>query len=389
MSGSYDVTVGHEVPEGADLHNKKQRSVMVLNSSFIKTLSFSLFLCAGAQVQAQSDFGVYLDVESFTYSEPVSIDMAIEDWLGPDFERGDNQWTSNWAEAGFRWKNWSVGYLLREDYDLQFSEDLSELYWKTENKRPLDVGREYDVLLKVNSFSGEGFRFAFRDRKNHTFYQVGISYFEAQQLMDGELSGTAIATSTSDYDFNGEVLYHYHEDVLFDRPVTAPQGTGYALDATLKWDYEDHALFVNIKDLYGRIYWKDAPYTVGIANSNNTSIDSKGFKVVKPALSGVEGYDKEYVQKLSPRWHAEYDYSLNKYLSVGAAGHYQYDQFLYGVSVALGQKTGIRFTYWPEAELYQVHTSIAGFRVGLGANTTEVEAIDNVWLTISWDIGRF
>lgn len=339
--------------------------------------------------QAKAELGVYLDVESYSYSEPVSIDMAIEDWHGPDFERGDNQWSSNWAEAGVRWKNWSFGYVLRQDYDLRFSEDLSELYWKTENKKSFDVGRSYDVYLKINSFSSEGFRFAFRNHFEDVFYQVGISYLQAQDLMDGELDGTALATSGSDYDFEAEVLYHYYEDVLFDRQVIAPDGEGFAIDATVKWENDSHFLYLQVKDLYGRIYWENAPYTVGVANSDNSTVDGNGYIVINPALSGVEGYDDEYVQKLTPRWHGEYDYSLNKYFSVGVVGHHQYDQFLYGFSVSLGKATGLKFTYWPDSELYQLHTSIAGVRLGIGANSSVAEEIDNVWLSLSWDIGRY
>lgn len=321
---------------------------------------------------ANDSLGVYFKLESFTYSETVPIDAALHEWETTDFESGDRQWSWNWLEMGVQWGHFSLGYLWREEYDLRFSPDTAELYWRTANQLDLAPNTDYEIDLRARHFQASGLRFAFRNHHAFTVmaldYQLGFARFEAQDLIDGRLVGRGRTINNRDYDYVAELNYHYSEDRLFERQVEAPSGTGYAVDLALQAEYRQHRLSVVATDLVGAIYWRDAPYTEGTLNSDNKRYDASGYVRVNPTLSGYEGVSDEFRQPLQTRITADYDYAVSDRLAVGLMLQQQYDQALLAPSVALLASHALKLGYWPQTEMLQLQWRTPGWVISLGAD---------------------
>ena len=233
--------------------------------------------------------GVYIDTDLFAYSEPVTIKGAYNNWSGP-FRGGGTAFTHNRVETGVTYKTWSLGILKRYDYEMEFSPDTAEFAYRVENKQPLEVGRTYHLDLKARHSYSDGVRLSHQYQPTSNLQLMwGVSYLQGRTLTEGVLKGTVTALAEGDYDFEFDVDYLYSEDVLFDRAVQGPQGEGYSVDLNIDWQpLDDLTTSLTIKDLYGRIYWNNAPRTTATATSSVKEYDEQGFVVFKPALTGFE-----------------------------------------------------------------------------------------------------
>ncbi len=246
-----------------------------------------------------------MDLSSFTYTEPVTIKGAFDQWSGA-FRGGHRQWTANWAEIGITGGGFSLGYLYRRDYDIRFSTDTASVYYRSENKLPMDGQRDYDLELRAHSFEAKGLRL--RRCGQDVFGGgskgcLGLSFFTTRALLDGELRGTARASDDgTGVAYTAEVDYFYTEDHLFDRRVNAPMGQGYAVDVSLSGTVAKLRYTLDVRDLLARLHWDEAPFTTAVARSSQDTYDEQGRWRIAPAVSGVEGY-RDHVQRLSPRVH--------------------------------------------------------------------------------------
>lgn len=346
---------------------------------FNRAASAALFLLVAGQGFSATQWpGPYFVVDGFAYSETVPLESALHDWEGDAFRPGERQWAWSWLEAGVQWGNFSLGYVLREHYDLRFTPDTADLYWRNANQTDLPVDRVYDLNLYADHFKAQGMRVAFLDgvEFNHfgsLQYRVGVSYWQADDLINGTLVGQAQAIADNDYVYQADLAYHYSEDRLFERQVAEPDGSGYSIDLALAWQSEQHKVTLDIKDLWGEIVWEQAPYTVGTLNSNNRTYDANGYVRINPTLSGYEGISDQYKQALVMRWDASYRYELEAY-GVGVLLQRQFDQTFYGGAVYFGRGHGFSVSYWPEPEMIGFAWRRSGWQVGVAADSLTDDA---------------
>lgn len=331
----------------------------------------------------------YLHVESMSYSQPVSIQAAISQWHG-DFYGGTRQWSFNTLEAGVEMANWSLGAFYRRDYDLRFSRDTAEAYYLTQNHQKLTAGRTYRIDLRASSFSAKGVRATWRFRPSGGWHmRVGVSLFQASDLIDGSLQGDLSALDANSYDYRAGVDYHYSRDYLFKRQVAPPTGLGSSLDFGFSGELSPWIrVHGHVTDLLGRIWWKDAPYTVATANSSHREYyDSQGNVHFNPLVSGYEGISDSYVQNLTPRFSGQLDLGRLHQINGIVALQYQYGQTLAGVGMSsrLGSYS-INAVAWPQVNALSLGVSRGRYRIQVAASNLAFSKMRTLWLQL--DVGQ-
>ena len=331
----------------------------------------------------------YFEMDSFISSEPVSIDATSNDWQGDYHPNGEKQTASVWIESGFKKNNWSLGALYREEHQLTFSSDAADLYHTVVTDQALSQNRHYNLELDAYRFRGVGARLAKQFKpKNNLELSVGTSLFYATNLLEGELTGSAIANSADNYSYQFEGDYVYEEDLLFNRPNTeSASGVGLALDVAMNWKPTQQTnIALKVKDLAGVIHWRDAPYTKAQANSDRTTTDANGFSSVNPILSGFEGYKSSYTQNLrtSVDLSAQYQFQNTAYTASAKAKYInELNLFALGGSKKLS-KGELSFHYWPQIKTLE--TGFQGKNVGFtfGIDQLDISETQTVWLTLKY-----
>jgi len=235
-------------------------------------------------------------------SRPMAMTSFADDW-DSHFSGGSSALAFSWSEVGVGFQGWFVGMLWRQDYYLNFHPDTAEFYYLTENKKPLEYGRDYIIDLSVKHSNSKGLRIRRQlvDRSDFKL-TVGVSYLQAVQLFHGRLTGKIVAKTRNDYDFdNIQLDYVYYDDKLFDRQVEAPTGSGYTADVNVFFQLNNRmSLTLQVTDIYSAIRWRDAPGTQAQLISDNKTYDENGYVNVDPALQGRHS-QQNYVQSLPMR----------------------------------------------------------------------------------------
>ena len=318
-----------------------------------------ILICYTASTAAADDYRPYTTLQSINYSQPISLASMLGEW-NPPFKGGDKALTFNKAEIGVMGNGWQFGIFKRYDYFLKFSRSTAELYYLTENHLPLEAGKNYPLRIEARHQLSRGLRLGFQ-RNISPSLKVGLaaSYLQGMELVDGKLDGNAVSTGDKDYDFQFDVDYTYSRDVLFERHTPAPQGDGYSLD--LKLDWRPTMRFtgrLTVIDLLGKLYWKDAPYTVATASSDTKTYDSDGYVRYKALISGYES-NKDYVQKLPRKIFisTQYQYSdstellfeaqdlvIQRFTSLGAGWRQAQDSHLQGLYNFTAKAVTLRYS---------------------------------------------
>jgi hypothetical protein len=327
----------------------------------------------------------YLVLDSFSYSEPYSINNALNGGQDP-FVRGDSALTHNWAEIGASYKKFAVGYLNRYDYDLRFSEDTAEFYHLINNRKPLPLGREYDLSLSVKHYRTEGVRVSYTfDPLKSLRLNVGLSYLKGVTLTDGSAQGNATILDQGDYDFRFNVDYYYSQDLLFERKVQEPQGQGYSLDFAFDWAISPKVgLNVRAVDVIGQINWQDAPNTRATASSAVKQYDSNGYLIYQPVLSGYE-LNNDYTQQLKPQIKALLAYQWNSdFALLGQAYRFYYDNFYQlGLRYALSSKVDLRTLYMFETDAVSLGLNTKYFNLMITSDSFNIDKAHTFALSIN------
>lgn len=322
---------------------------------------------------SHADYGGYAHGEVLLYSEPVSIDAAIDDWDG-DFKGGEIQWAYAWAEAGVKWKQWSLGALYRHEIALLFDRDTAELYYRTEHDLPLDTGREYRIDIEAQRFSARGLRAAWRLDPTPEFQlAIGASLFNTQHLQDGRLQGEAIGTGGDDYSFRGAIRYRYDEDHVFRHDADAPDGRGWAVDLYMRWHREDlFDVSLKIVDLLGKIHWDDAPYT----NAEGFSAEGIG------GLVGVMG-EKDHTQDLEPRFDLNAGVTITGPFEGKGRLLCQYGECLYGLGFGTPYT---RVLYWPDTEGFELRLGNHRYYVALMTDDIDPKDMHSAYISFGLNL---
>lgn len=323
--------------------------------------------------------------ENQLISEPEPIKTSLENW-GNDFDRGERQWSINHAEVGIRYNGLELSVQQRALADLRMNGDAVAYWGKLSRKEDLESGTKVPVSISVNGFTAQGLRLGYRHSLDNGWLAVGGTLLKASHLMSGELNGEFESLSASDYDFSAQVDYAYYRDVIFSRPdIDEADGLGWAFDLAGEWRPDDRwTLRFRAEDLFAKIRWRDAPYTMARADTRRRSYDDDGYAVFDPILTGTEGYRDTFYQELDPRYRGEVALSEGKW-SAHLRGQYQFGYGFAGIGAGyqVARKTEIRALYWPEPDTLGIELENGDWRLALALDSPQWERVRSMSVSVS------
>ena len=331
-------------------------------------------LCLSINTQAQPV--AFTRVDSFSWSEPVTLNAAFRDWQG-DFLGGNQQFSDNWLETGVRVNDWTLAFLYRYDIALRFSQDTADFYYRSQNDLSIDPDRRYHLSLNGLRFTARGLRFSKMHQPVHSLSLTwGLSLFEADQRIDGEINGT---------DRSARIDYFYSKDELFDRVVDRPSGTGISLDLAFKTHvFTDTRITAHVTDLLGTILWQDAPRTQASASLDRTSSNQDGVVTLEPLISGRETIKSNDWQILQPRVHIQVHQPLNPRIDALFDYRYQHGKHLISTGAAFNnqeQKFGLRL--WPQIDTLELFFQHPHWQISVASDALSKTQAQTLWLRFS------
>jgi len=251
----------------------------------------------------------FLEISSWTRSQALPLE-AFYNNLETPLDRGRSATTRNLLRVGAQYGAFSLAYVRRYDAEIEMSRDTLELIYLSTNTQVLPPGRRFDLRIRPWILGAEGLQagWRFTGENDRWSLEPRLTILKANDLAEGRLDGTATAIDQNTYEYEAQVDYVYRDDVLLQREVDTPRGYGYALALAGHWQASPEIqLRWDLRDLYGRVYWNDAPHTVAIATSDTRETDANGFALFRPTLSGIEN-NVDYRQKLRPAGETQLDY---------------------------------------------------------------------------------
>lgn len=271
----------------------------------------------------------YSELESSSYSEAMPIKQLINDLKGPKIKDGDFAYTHNQFEIGHRWGAFELAIFWRYDYFLTFSPDTAWLFYLDKNvdsnDRPSLELKDYDVDLNANHIESQGAAIAYSfNVLPELAIKTRLNYFNSGNMTHGSLTGN-ITTSSDDYTGTLFLDYAYKRDSLLDREEESILGQGLGIDIDLFWQLTDKmSLYVQGRDVFSHIEWRDVTYTKATAITDRVSYDENGTIHVIPNISGINSY-RNQTQKLPNRYLLDLNYHLEDWQL--ALQWYRYDDF--------------------------------------------------------------
>jgi hypothetical protein len=251
---------------------------------------------------------VFFDVNTFTGNNAFPLEAIYFDkgWDGSFTPAHTNYLDIYWkADAGAVYRGWRLAAFHRGELFAQANRDTVEILRLINREEDLPVGRDFNIDLDAKGFSAsglelsKGFRIAMPWLKNGMLIGFTARYMKGEKIQEATIRGVATPTSSRAYDFNLQVDYAYDQDVLYRRrDMMSPTGDGYSLDIGLQYDFSKNiSAAVLFRDILGRIYWKDVPYTLADATSATKHYSKDGYMEFRPIIHGYESH-KSLTQKI-------------------------------------------------------------------------------------------
>ncbi len=306
------------------------------NSLLKKAGATGLLLVAGTAVQAQHfiEAELFTIGESFSYSGAVPVTTYLDLMVGPPPKSGTHALTRNLFEFGMKLDAFSLSFIHRNDYNLDFARESAEFAWigKLQNRRNYNLqipsDRNYAVDIKANQYQLTGLKFGYdwTIKPNVKLY-TAASYLVATEGIAGYMGkdpqGDGGVVRLYEEEVNGvmeprvagdiHANYFYTDDVLFRRDVDAGNGYGYSIDVGFDWKIDENwSVRGKIDDLKSQIRWDDMPHTIADATGDTIQFDEDGVLRAYPTFAGIETYD-DFKQTLRRRDRLTVHYALPKY----------------------------------------------------------------------------
>jgi len=262
-------------------------------------------------------YTVYVNTQTLLVNDAFSIKGLFDDFHGKFTSKnsdylaiGDIRYDIGLIMA----EGFYMGYTYREEAMMNTSSDTMKLVNKVSNKLNLSLGRTYQVSLDTEGFEVHGFVLS----KILTFYHSNTldvkfamsgELLHGIQIQHGSASGNALAIADKDYDFLWKSHYLYTENYLYDLEVDKITSSGYTIHMALYIQYNQMKLSAIVNDMYGKLFWKNLPYSDVKLSSDNKHYDNNGYVMYSPVLSGFEG-TMMYTQTLMKKWRVEGSYDF-------------------------------------------------------------------------------
>lgn len=347
--------------------------------AFAGTLSFF----NPSSISTQSD-RLYLDTQLFLANDAFSIDALFDNFEGKYFYEKDQNYAIGDIRldiGGYIDSLGYIGYTYRREAVVQASSDTAKLIHQVNNQQDLNLGETYDLDIKIEEFEVHGITWAnsfplYQDNGWDIQIGVGVELLYGTEGQDGSAIGDARANAVNDYDFTWQSDYRYTDNYLYDLDVPKVTSFGYSTHFSIQASYEDFTFLGMINDAWGKLYWKNLPYSDVTMSSGNKSYDENGYVEYAPLISGVE-LQRDFTQTLMRKWRVEGQYRLeNATVHVG-------NDHIYGVNLPYVRYThihddtlGVSYGYETTFDMFGVDARYENYHFGIHTNGfTEASAL--------------
>lgn len=369
---------------------KSTRAGLTLRAArlWLTVLAAIAYAWAGA---AQAALSLYFETEGWAYSEPVPIEAFADDWQAP-LHKGSDAFAWLQAESGVFVDRWQFGWVFQRQYVIEASRDAARLYHIERNEQPALPNQQYDVSLRANYYQARGLRVGYSlPALSAGAWQFALKpslvLWRGDRLEDGSLAGTAGTDADSELTFDATLDHAYSKDNLLARPVSKPRGRGASIDLAGHFTYgRSWAGEFKLRNLLGRMWWKNAPYTLGDLQSDNRQTDDTGRVNFDPTLSGFEG-NRNHRQRLPlyadlqlrRAWGAHRAGLNLVYTDIGAFPGIGWDHGRDGLRYGLD--------WLPTARnAVQAHLSWRALRLRVGGNAWDVDELEQAQIQLGFEI---
>ena len=307
-----------------------QRSACVL--VFLLTVCFGFLPSSGFPQTPLSGFNpatlayakgsAFLEARAFGGNNAFALkSLFLDEWdvyFEPD---GRNTADMYWkADSGVIYKGWRIAGFYRGELFIKANRDTVEILRMINLKQDLPVGRNFTIDLKANGFSAAGVEISRGVELDGILkgLKAGVTarYLRGERIQSGRIAGNVTPNDRKSYDFDLFLDYVYDDNYVYDRWDMESKfyGNGYSFDFGVRYDMGGKAAVgVLLRDIMGRIYWKDIPYTTADATSKIKSYDDDGYQQFRPTIRGYESY-KDYSQRIPLKTDIDFSYSINPFI---------------------------------------------------------------------------
>lgn len=316
---------------------------------------------------AQADEGLLVQWYTDAYSEPEPLATTLGDW-GDEFGAGEHQWVVAELTLGYRFQHGlELSWQRRAQASTRINPAAASLYGRIQREEGLTAGEQTPLRLSVDSFAAHSLRIGYHRRWQSLQVTAGLSYLQTSHLTDGTLSGNFITQADNEYQVAADIDYVYYTDPVFNRPdIERASGQGIAVDLDVAWQLSDQwAVNIQGKDLLAHIEWKQAPHSVGEANTGRKQIGDDGYAQFNPLFSGRESYKDDHNQRIAPRLQAELTKEWGQW-QLNTLWRRQFDVNHWGLGGGVDLNNGqhLAITAWPERKAVELTWRIARWQLG-------------------------
>lgn len=241
-----------------------------------------LAACAGARAE-----GLAFSMRAEAFAEPVSIDAFTSGWHD-ELRSGDDAALHARAELRHDRGPWHLAWRWRYDYQLEFTPGTAELHHRFRNGLPVAPGHAYPLNIEAYHIERHGPGIGYRLEYETFQLELALNAYLGLGLIDGRTRGQAVFAGTridADQirDLQLQIDYYYREPELHEESLDwtppPPEGMGYGIDMAAHWRLPTGSeLRLQLDDLFGEMYWRDAPTTAITARCDCTvpSYDVEG-----------------------------------------------------------------------------------------------------------------
>ncbi len=317
--------------------------------------------------------------------------LFFNKWGGPfspdSINRSDNYWKTDIARIN---NGWRMAGFYRGELFIEANKDTVEILHMTHLKQQLPVGSVFDINLNGRGFSAYGLELSKGISLNSTIEGLTagftVRYLRGEKIQDGSIKGKLTSTGPMSYDFNLSLDYMYDDNLIYSRRDTiSGSGNGYSLDAGIKYMLNKSlSSEVLLRDIGGRIYWKDVPYTTANATSDIKSSDNEGYQKYRPTIQGYESY-KDFIQKIPLKTDIVFSYKQGAFTLTPTVNLIE-DRPLYWIEI--GHETTKYVSTMVGYNLNYHAVSIGGtykeFLINIFSSDIDLRRINAIGLTLSY-----
>lgn len=334
---------------------------------------------------------IFIDERAFAGNNALPLRALFFDkWEGPFSPGARNNLDAYWkADTGLISHGWRIAGFYRGELFAETNKDTIEILRMINLEQELPVGREFKIDLKGEGFSAYGIETskAINLDRFVTGLAVGFTarYMTGEKIQEGTIKGDATATGPESYDFDLSLDYIYDENLIYKRRDAVPgTGDGYSFDIGARYDFSKKLRGeVLVRDLLGRIYWRDVPYTTADATSDVTSFDEDGYQVYRPTISGYESY-KDFTQKIPLKTDLVLIYKDGPY-TVRPTVNFIEDRPLYWIDLGyrVTEKSSVNAGYNTNYRAFSIGASYKNALLSFYSSDIDLNRTNAIGLTLS------